>query len=76
MASNDMFIRMVMSGDASPFLKEVVSAESRFKGALSGMSSRAARMELFDKLKEDAKTAAAEFFKLKEQTNSYQAALA
>ncbi|WP_280955042.1 tape measure protein [Paludibacterium denitrificans] len=76
MASNDMFIRMVMSGDASPFLKEVVSAESRFKGALSGMSSRAARMELFDKLKEDAKTAAAEFFKLKKEADALRQAIA
>lgn len=76
MANNDMLIRMVMAGDASPFLKEVVAAEQKFGSALQGMSATAAKMELLGKAQESAKKAAAEFFKLKKESEAYQKAIA
>ncbi|BBH13370.1 tape measure protein [Chromobacterium haemolyticum] len=74
--NNDMLIRMVMAGDASPFLKEVVAAEQKFGSALQGMSATAAKMELLGKAQESAKKAAAEFFKLKKESEAYQKAIA
>ncbi|OQS40540.1 hypothetical protein B0T39_10975 [Chromobacterium haemolyticum] len=71
-----MLIRMVMAGDASPFLKEVVAAEQKFGSALQGMSATAAKMELLGKAQESAKKAAAEFFKLKKESEAYQKAIA
>ncbi|WP_081575643.1 tape measure protein [Chromobacterium haemolyticum] len=73
--NNDMLIRMVMAGDASPFLKEVVAAEQKFGSALQGMSATAAKMELLGKAQESAKKAAAEFFKLKKESEAYQKAI-
>ncbi|NHR08328.1 tape measure protein [Chromobacterium haemolyticum] len=73
--NNDMLIRMVMAGDASPFLKEVVAAEQKFGSVLQGMSSTAAKIELFGKTQEGAKKASAEFFKLKTETEAYKQAL-
>ncbi|OQS34117.1 hypothetical protein B0T40_16110 [Chromobacterium haemolyticum] len=70
-----MLIRMVMAGDASPFLKEVVAAEQKFGSALQGMSATAAKMELLGKAQESAKKAAAEFFKLKKESEAYQKAI-
>ncbi|WP_162897066.1 tape measure protein [Chromobacterium rhizoryzae] len=75
-SNNDMLIRMVMAGDASPFLKEVVAAEQKFGSALQGMSATAAKMELLGKAQESAKKAAAEFFKLKKESEAYQKAIA
>lgn len=73
--NNDMLIRMVMAGDASPFLKEVVAAEQKFGSALQGMSATAAKMELFSKTQDSARKAAAEFFKLKKESEAYQKAI-
>lgn len=75
MANNDMLIRMVMAGDASPFLKEVVAAEQKFGSALQGMSSTAAKMELLGKAQESAKKATSEFSKLKKESEAYQKAI-
>ncbi|WP_337883608.1 tape measure protein [Chromobacterium haemolyticum] len=75
-SDNDMLIRMVIAGDASPFLKEVVAAEQKFGSALQGMSATAAKMELLGKAQESAKKAAAEFFKLKKESEAYQKAIA
>lgn len=52
--ANDLNIRVSINGDSSPFVKELHALEQEFGGALTGMTQRASRLQLFGKVQQDA----------------------
>ncbi|MTD32512.1 hypothetical protein [Paludibacterium denitrificans] len=69
-------LQYVINANVAGFVSAIGQAEAKYSQALQGMSDKASRIQLFEKTQESAKQAAQEFFKLKEQTASYQLALA